>query len=234
MSNRPFLILVLGVVTSMLCGPMLVGSLGVYVNVYHVFEGDSKLGASYAALGASLMVVVKYIIIPMTQALAARFGKIKVVRGALCLGLIGSIGKFFFYTPEHPALQFAVVLLLGPAFTSFWILADPLKADCTDFDEYKTGLRREGSYAAAANWIEKTCITLVVLLSGIFIDISGFDPALGYAQPENAMLILRAAFAGVPAIAFLVALVSLHFYPLKDSRMRAIRRCLERRRGRVD
>lgn len=232
--NRAFLLLVIGIVTSMLAGPMLVGSLGIYINSYYIFNGDTKAGASLAAMAGTVVVVVKYVIIPLAIKLSDRFGKIPVMRVALVLAFLGSVSKFFFYTPELPYLQFASVLLLGPALTSFWLLVDPMKADCADYDELQTGHRREGTYAAVANWIEKVCITGIMVLSGLLIDFSGFDPDLGGAQPEGTLLILRIAFATVPALCAAVALICLHFYPLTDQRMQEIREALEARRGSIN
>jgi GPH family glycoside/pentoside/hexuronide:cation symporter len=158
---------------------MLVGSLGIYINSYYIFGGDTKAGASFAAMSGSLFTIIKYIIIPVTLKLSDRFGKIAVMRGALVLGFTGSVSKFFFFTPEMPYLQFASIVLLSPAVTSFWLLVDPMKADCADYDDLQTRHRREGTYAAVANWIEKVCITAVLAFSGILIDQSGFNPDLG-------------------------------------------------------
>ena len=155
------------------------------------------------------------------------------MRWSLILGLAGSISKFWFYTPAMPYLQFGTIILLCPSLTAFWLLVDPMKADCADFDEFNTGLRREGMYAAVANWIEKVSITVVLLFSGMIIDFSGFDPALGGDQPEGTMLALRLAFSIVPACAFAIALLALHFYPLGEDRMYEIRLELEKRRGEV-
>ncbi|MGC9452081.1 MAG: MFS transporter [Oceanipulchritudo sp.] len=231
--NRPFILLVGGIVTSMLCAPMLVGSLGIYINSYHVFEGDTKAGAGLLAVASTLFVALKLVILPGVVKLSARFGKRTVMRWSLVLGLFASISKFFFYTPAMPYLQFGTILLLSPSLTAFWLLVDPMKADCADFDEFNTGLRREGMYAAVANWIEKVSITVVLLFSGIIIDLSGFDPSLGGNQPEGTLLTLRLAFSLVPTAAFAIALLALHFYPLGEERMHQIRIELEKRRGEV-
>lgn len=231
--NRPFLILVGGIVTTMLCAPMLVGSLGIYINSYHVFDGDTKAGASLLAAASTLFVVIKFIILPGVLKLSSRFGKRTVMRWSLILGFIGAITKFFFYTPVMPYLQFGSIILLCPSLTAFWLLVDPMKADCADYDEFQTGLRREGMYAAVANWIEKVSITVVLLFSGMIIDLSGFDPALGGDQPEGTLLVLRLAFSLVPASAFGIALLALHFYPLGEDRMYEIRMEMEKRRGEV-
>ncbi len=232
--NRPFQILVGGIVVPMLCIPVLVGSLAVYINIYYVFEGDLKRGAAYAATFSTVMFVMKFLILPVGIRLVARFGKIPVVRWALWLGLAGSLCKFILYTPAAPWLQFVNAILLAPTITVFWLLVDPMKADCTDYDEWKSGRRRSGTYAAVANWIEKATMTIFLLGSGLLLDWSGFDPALGAAQPDGTMLILRAAFAGAPATAFAIALVALHFYPLDERLTEEIRATLLNRNKAAD
>jgi GPH family glycoside/pentoside/hexuronide:cation symporter len=232
--NRNFLILVGGIVTTMLCAPMLVGSLAIYINSYHVFQGDTKAGAVITAQAAMVFTAIKFVILPLAVKLATRYGKRAVMRGALIIGFFGAISKFFFYTPALPELQFLTMLLMAPSLTCFWLLVDPMKADCADYDEWKTGLRREGNYAAVANWIEKLAITVVLAFSGYVIDASGFDPALGADQPEGTMFTLRLLFALAPALACIAALISLHFYKLSEERMLEIRKELEARRGEIN
>ena len=229
-SNGPFLLLVLGIVTVILCMPMLVASLGLYINVYYLFDGDKKTGAAYAAAFSSMMVVLKFVILPVGVQLVKRYGKIRVIEWTLWLGLAASLLKFVIYTPAAPWLQFVNALLLGPSVAVFWLLVDPMKADCADYDEWKTGRRRSGSYAAVANWIEKASMTVTLLGSGLLLDWSGFDAALGKNQPENTIPFLRLCFATVPTLAYTIALVCLRLYPLTDARMEEIRREISSRR----
>lgn len=229
-SNGPFVLFVLGIVTVILCVPMLVGSLGLYINVYYLFDGDKKTGAAYAAAFSSIMVALKYVILPLGVQLVKRYGKTRVIAWALWLGLAASLLKFVIYLPSAPWLQFVNALLLGPSITVFWLLVDPMKADCADYDEWKTGRRRSGSYAAVANWIEKASMTLVLLGSGLLLDWSGFDASLGTNQPAHTIPFLRICFGAVPTLAYVVAIVCLRFYPLTDARMEEIRREISSRR----
>jgi len=228
-SNRPFLVLVGGIVMPMLCIPMLVSSLAVYINIYYIFDGDTKTGATYAAAFVSGMFVLKLVIVPFAVRAVARYGKIRLVRWALWLGFFASLGKFVLYTPSAPWLQFINVFPFAASVTAFWLLVDPMKADCTDYDEWKTGRRRSGTYAAVANWIEKATMTLTLLGAGLLLDWSGFDPALGGDQKESTMLVLRAAFALVPASAYVIALFALRAYPLTEERTAEIREALHTR-----
>jgi GPH family glycoside/pentoside/hexuronide:cation symporter len=229
LSNGPFVLLVLGIVTTMLAVPVLVGSLGVYINSYYLFAGDTKTGAAYAAVFSTLYFVVKFAILPFAVKLVARFGKVRVMRAALLLSLAGSVAQFFLYTPALPWLQFVAVLFLSPALTCFWLLVNPMKADCADYDEWKTGQRRSGSYAAVANWMEKLAMTVFLVFSGVLLDVSGFAADLGANQPTHTTLIWRLAYSAVPAAAYLIALACLHFYPLTDERMAGIRADLRAR-----
>lgn len=229
--NRPFLLFVLGVVTTMLCAPILVSSLGLYINSYHIFPGDTKRGAEMVAFAGMLGAVIKFVVLPFCLKLVKRFGKLPLMRIALWLGLAGSLSKWFLYTPSLPWLQFVSLLLLTPSVTAFWLLVDPIKADCADYDELCTGLRREGMYAAVANWIEKLSIAVFLVFSGLALDWSGFDAKLGAAQPEHTMTTLRLLFSLVPAGAFVIALLALQNFPLTDARMAEIRATLAARRS---
>ncbi|GAB4181335.1 MAG: hypothetical protein Fur0032_22380 [Terrimicrobiaceae bacterium] len=231
LSNRPFLVLELGIVTVVLCTPVLVGSMLVYVNTYYVFGGDPKAGASLAALTATFFVFAKVCVLPIAVRLAARFGKVAVMRLSLILGLAGALLQFPLITPDLPNLQLVTAALLSPAYTAFWLLVDPMKADCADYDEWVTGLRREGSYAAMANWIEKIAVSIALMLSGLAIDLSGFRADLGADQPDGAITFMRVFLTVAPAVGFIIALFALRAYGLDDRRMRAIRSDLESRRG---
>ncbi|TVP77676.1 MAG: sodium:melibiose symporter, partial [Puniceicoccaceae bacterium] len=82
-ANRAFLILVGGIVTTMLCAPMLVGSLDIYINNYHIFDGDTRRGAAYAATFGTIFFLLQLIFVPLALRLTARFGKITVIRASL-------------------------------------------------------------------------------------------------------------------------------------------------------
>ncbi len=228
--NRPFLYLV-GIVLGMLVGTNLVGYLGIYVNSYHVFAGDTAAGASLHAKAQTVYAIAGMISVPIVARLATRFGKLAVIKWCIGCGILASISQFWFFSKAYPQLQYLSMVLLSPSISGFWVLIDPMKADTADYDEFTSGCRREGTYAAVANWLEKTILTGTMLLSGVVLDLSGFDAKLGGDQPEGAMLWVRLTFATVPAVLLLGSLVLALRYPLKDERVRGMRAELEARRG---
>lgn len=228
--NRPFLYLV-GIVLGMLVANNLVSYLGIYVNSYYVFAGDTVAGAALHAKAQTLFAVAGMLSVPVVSRLATRYGKLRVIRCCLACAVVAAISEFFCYSREHPQLQYLSMLLLSPSFSGFWVLLDPMKADTADHDECTTGLRREGTYAAVACWLEKMTLTGAMLFSGMLLDFSGFNVTLGGAQHEGSLLAIRLLFSGGPALLLVGSLVLALRYPLSDEKVRLIRDELRQKRS---
>lgn len=226
--NRPFRYVV-GIVLGLLVGTNLVAQMGVYVNSYYVFAGDTVAGAMLHAKAQTLYAVAGMISVPIVSRLATRHGKLRVIRWCIGIGILASLSKYFCYSREIPELQYVSMLLLSPSFSGFWVLVDPMKADVADYDEHQSGLRREGMYAAMANWFEKTVMTVAVFAAGLMLDLSGFDAAKGALQTPGSLLSLRIIFAAVPAVALGLSLWLAIRYPLTDDHVKAIKRELNQR-----
>lgn len=232
LSNRSFLVFELGIVSVLLGAPMMVGALGQYVNAYYIYDNDIAAGARLSAVYGTVFIVAKLITIPIAVHLSGRFGKIPVLRWCLIFGFFGSASAVYFARPDMPHLILVTAALLSPPFAAFWLMVDPIKADCADYDEWKTGLRREGSYASIANWLEKVIVSLVLLLSGVILAWTGYDPELT-VQPGHVPVRMLLLYCFVPATGFLIALFSLRWYTLTDEYMAGIRKELSQRRGEI-
>jgi GPH family glycoside/pentoside/hexuronide:cation symporter len=232
MRNRAFMALVL-IAMLMQGGTSMIGSLGIYVNSYYIYDGDTKAGAMLTAISGVVYSVTSMLAIPVVTMLANRWGKRNMMVACLICCVASSISKFFFYTPDAPYLQMISVVLMAPGQTAFFVLLGPMKADTADYGEYTTGMRSEGTYTAVSNWIEKVGLTVALFMSGFILDLSGFKIALGHDQTPETFLIIRSLFAFVPAVALGTGLFLLRYYPLTDDRMYAIRDEMEARRGTV-
>ena len=230
--NRPF-VLIVSIATLMQGSISMIASLGIYINSYYIFGGDTKLGASYAAMSGMVYAFGSIAAIPVVTYLSNRLGKRNVMFMCLSCCIVASFSKFFFYTPAAPFLQFISVGLMAPGQTAFYVLLNPMKADTADYDEYKTGLRREGTYAAVSNWVEKVGLTVALFLSGYILDFANFDVILGGDQTDATFLTIRLLFTFVPVVGLGIGIILLYFYPLTDDRMYEIRDEMEGRRGAV-
>jgi GPH family glycoside/pentoside/hexuronide:cation symporter len=75
-----------------------------------------------------------------------------------------------------------------------------LQADVIDYDEYRTGQRKEGMYFAAWNFVAKTALGLTGVLTGVALTASGFQP--NQEQSETAKLAIRSLMSGWPLLCY--------------------------------
>jgi glycoside/pentoside/hexuronide:cation symporter, GPH family len=229
---RPFRILLLALVLFAVPTSM-VGALSWYVLYYHVLAGSPATAALYSGLAGTCYSLLGAACIPFAVWLSRRIGKRRALQYALVGGSIALASSFVLYTPTAPMLSVLCHGLFGIVSSGFfWVLLPSMLADVIDFDEIESGKRREGAYASILSYVLKFGSTFVLLITGPLIELAGFDAHRAVQRPAT-MLGLRILFAGVPALAALLAALALRRYPLDHDAMRTIRARLEARRGAV-
>jgi GPH family glycoside/pentoside/hexuronide:cation symporter len=232
MKNKPFLI-VMGITVGQVIGMSAVMGLGTYVSAYYVFGGDVREGARYTGIFMTIQNCVGILAIPFITRLSERFGKRQVLAGSLLCAILGSLAKWVCFTPAVPWLQLLPALIIAPSNAAFWMINGSMRADVTDYDEYRTGVRREGIYGSVGRWVEKMAFAFNVFLAGWILYFTGIDPALGGDQAPDTLFSLRIMFSVYPVLWGCVGLFLLRLYPLSEQRLQDIRKTLEERRGAV-
>ena len=213
-------------------GTAMVSSLGYYATVYYVCHGDLASATTWNFwMGVSGM-LFGFMGIPFFTTIARHFGKPRALATVFTLAIAAFIGDWWFYDPQHPALQLLACGCVAFTGAGFWILISSVIADVIDYDELETGQRREGSFAACQSWITKVGIALGVGSSGWILQFTGFDSKLP-AQSEHAIFMIRILLTGIPVLGLFIALVVVLRFPLTEQRMHDIRARLEARRGTV-
>ena len=228
--NKAFLMLCVIATGNKLSGS-LVQSLGLYILIYYVYQGDMKAAAILAGLWGTVYQATTIVTIPLVTWLATHLGKIRALQLCLWTLIVGSISKWFTYQLDTPYMIFATAVLLGPGQTGFYAIIRSIIADICDDDELRTGLRREGMYGSMHAWIEKAMGSLALILTGVVLVVVGFDQGAGGNQAPHAIFYMRLAYVMIPVIGVSVALVVLQYFPLTEARSIEIRRELEKRRG---
>jgi GPH family glycoside/pentoside/hexuronide:cation symporter len=241
----PAFLLIVSAYTIGFLGVIMVLGLGRYVGFFHVYGGDLGLGAvvqGYAHTCAVLTGILATIVI---NRLAHKVEKKLLLIGALSISFCGGLLSWWLYTPALPTSSWAVpftgvvirlhplafsYMMIWPGLAGLLILSSSMIADLCDFDELKTGRRREGMYWAVFNWIQKTAISIALLFSGVILDMTGFDATLA-AQSERTIFLMRLNYmivvcGGVGLAALLVACI-----PLNRQKMMVVQKELESRRG---
>ncbi len=203
-----------------------VSSLGLYVNIYHIFNGDKVAAATMMGIWGTTFNLIALLSIPGVMWLANRIGKHRAIMVALGMVGVSALLKWILYTPTAPYLQLMTALLHAPGLAAYLVLVNSMTADIVDYDESLNGRRREGLIAAANGWITKMGVSLSFILAGLVLNVTGFDAALGDQQPPGTVLWMRILFCAIPAFGTGVALLLLRGYPLTRERVSAVQTAL--------
>ena len=224
----------LGVVVLVQIAGYMVSGLGFYVISYHILGGNLKAAGALNGWVQSTFFCMVILGAPMTVFLSRRIGKRRTFMVCCGFGFTGSVLKWFCYTPSHPYLALMVPLFLAPGYSgSANLLFNAMVADICDQDELQTGFRREGLFGAMGLWILKLGQSLSFFVTGAILAWVGFNAKLGAAQAPETLTLMRAAFAFVPAAAFLAGMFLIRYFPLTEQRAYQIRADLKARNNRV-
>ena len=118
--------------------------------------------------------------VPLWVPLSKRYGKIKVWMGGMILTGVSFGAMFFlvFFESETVRITWIIVMAFfaGLANGCGGTMGPSVQGDVIDYDEYLTGERKEGAYFAAWNFMQKSALGLMLLLTGFVLEFSGFVP----------------------------------------------------------
>jgi GPH family glycoside/pentoside/hexuronide:cation symporter len=232
LKNRPFLQLTAANVL-VLVGLGVFSSIGLYLNVFYVFGGDKLAGGSLQATISNIGAVLGIVSIPLCWWLCRRYGKVQTLRLAFAWMIIGTIIKWWCYDPAHPWLQVFIPIFYATGVSSVYMIIPAILPDTIDQDEYLTGERREAMLSSIQGWVLKMAVAASTALSGLVIEITGFDVSLGANQAPETFWWMRLNFSIVSGLVLTGAFLVLWGYPLSESRMAELRKELEARRAKA-
>ncbi len=154
-------------------GSAVIGILTLYVAQYVV--GRPELAA---------LIILSYMIpstlsVPLWIPLSRRFGKIRLWMFSMMLTGV-SFGGMFSLPWLEPDIRLLTIFILamfaGLAAGCDGTIAPSVQSDIIDYDEYMTGERKEGSYFAAFNFVNKSATGVMILITGYVLQFSGFVP----------------------------------------------------------
>jgi GPH family glycoside/pentoside/hexuronide:cation symporter len=231
-ANRAFAVLTGLTVCQVLAG-MLASNIDYYLLVYNMCGGDIIEGTKWKGVLSSAYAIFGIGMIYPINWMANHYGKRTTLSVIFGLVLVGSVAKWFVFTPGHPWKILLDPLLCTPVWTALSILTPSMLADVCDEDELLHGLRREGMLGALFSWIQKTGFALSFLGAGVVLNLTGFHATLGGMQSGSTILGMRLTLAVSTAVWSLIAIGLLALYPLTKARAYEIRDALEARRGTI-
>ncbi len=222
--NRPFRILLLAGIVSAI--PAAIPALLMPFYVRYVLgpeEPARVLGLLlFVYLGAGLLFV------PLWLAVARRVGKLPAFLSASALGIAGSL-LFFFAGPGDTVFAAAVYLLTGSTSMVGSFLVPSMAADVIDYDELRTGRRREAQFTSFWGLIPKLVAIPGSSIPLAILSAAGYVP--GQPQPEAVLFWIRFLYSLFPAAFYVGGWCILLRYPISEEVHRAIRRGIEIEQG---
>ncbi len=211
-------------------GFMLASAFSAYVIFFYVYGGNYSKGGTLLGWFGSLSSVCTFCVILIATKISTMIGKKKAIIITLSLSIIGYALKWIGYNPDHPYLLLIAAPFIAFGLGSLFTLVSSMIADVCDLDELKTETRREGMYSAVYWWMVKLGLAVSSLISGLLINASGFNIALGADQTAQTLLRMRLFDIGIPIVTTLTAIFILMTLPLSEDNAYETRRQIERRR----
>jgi len=165
----------------------------------------------------SLILLSTFLIaIPMMfvwRRLSAKYGAKHCYMASIAVFLLMLI-PFFFISDNIWAI--IVAGLLGTGLSGIILLSDVLISDVIDYDETKTGRRREGIYFGVNAFVCRFAIAMEAMSIGMIFTRAGYNPII-FTQSGNFITGLKVLIAGLPVLALCAAFIIMIYYPLGNN-----------------
>jgi GPH family glycoside/pentoside/hexuronide:cation symporter len=208
--NRPFRILLLaGVVNAI---PAAIPAILLPYFVEYVLQPENP--GRWVGLFLLLYLGTGLLFVPLWMAVARRVGKLATMITASAVAITGSV-FYFFAGPGDLVFVSGIFFVTGTAAMAGTFLIPAMAADVIDYDELRTGKRREAQFTALWAIIPK-----FVAIPGSSIPLAVMA-AVGYVpnqvQTAEVQITIRFLYSVFPAVFYVAALAILSRYPVSES-----------------
>ena len=171
--------------------------------------------------------------VPLWLPLSRRFGKKNLwLFSMLLTGIAFGIGFALpFIESETGRLWniFTLAFFAGLAAGCGGTISPSVQSDVIDYDEWKTGERKEGAYFSAWNFVYKSASGIMGWLTGMVLAISGFIP--NEEQTMEVKIAMVTLYSAFPLACYLVGAALFTRFSLNEAEHDKIRADLEERRA---
>jgi GPH family glycoside/pentoside/hexuronide:cation symporter len=212
--NRPFLVLILVKFITLM-------SLGVQSIFPFFFQ--RILAVPNGVLGTYFLYQTSMFLIAPSLWLwcSRRWGKKRTFMAALALSLPVWLSWMLAVQGEPLWMVYLRGVVIGISGSGVILMGQSMLPDTMEYDHLRTGLRREGVFAALYTTVEKFSGAIGVALVGALLGAYGYVQSRGGAvdQPASALWAIRIAMAYVPAAITLAGMAALAFYDLDERKL---------------
>ena len=162
--------------------------------------------------------------IPLWTRLSERVGKKVTWLWGMGVGAVGYL-LVFLVGEGDLWLMFLAVILTGASSAAGTVMGSSILADVVDYDEARTGERKEGAYYSIYNFLYKGSGGVMAMLAGASLQWVGFVP--NTQQSPETLFVISAMMSFVPIVCILAGAAIFTRFHLDEREHAAIRRQLE-------
>jgi Na+/melibiose symporter-like transporter len=226
--DKPFLLLI-GSAFFVFVGLFFMIPLLTYISLYHSCQGSKDLMATVGMYTGFIQAGTQILSMFVIGYVGKFFDKKVVLISGLTIGIIGYISSWFLFTPGNPYLTIIPPVIINIGLCACWVLNGSFNCDICDYDELKTGRRREGMYSAVFAFLTKLAIAFVMSVSSWVLVELGFSGTDIHPTPDQ-LFTLRWIYIVIPVIAMSCAVLCMWRYPLTRERVNEIQEQLKQKR----
>ena len=219
-SNQYFVRLLVTFVLASIAGIM-PGNLAPFALRYWLKAGEQNFTfVMLAYLGTAVCAI------PLWVRLSSRIGKEWAYFTSFIWSAV-AISSAFFLRPGSFVPLAVVFSFAGAAYGARWLLPVSILADIIDYDELRSGERREGAYFGIWTFVLKVTVAGGAAIVGVALTTIGFVPE--QEQSEHTIFWMRFLMAWVPSAMYLIAALTLLRFPFTRDIHRNIQQALRER-----
>jgi GPH family glycoside/pentoside/hexuronide:cation symporter len=227
LSNRPFLMVMALYLLSWTTASIVAAVLIYFASYYLGVPGQ----ANYFVLVAQGSAIL---FIPVVVWLSRKFDK----RRAFIIGSVtwtALLLAISFVQPAQVPLAYLLAALAGFGIATAYVVPWSMVPDVVEYDQLRTGQRREGSYYAFASFFQKLATGVALWGLGLALAMTGYitpQPAQPQpVQPQEALNAIRLFIGPIPAVLLFLAILFAWKYPItRESHQATLRELAERER----
>jgi len=215
LSNRPFMIVCGIYLFSWMAMQFTASVLPLYVKNWMRLPDSQFPLVALAVQGTALLMI------PVWGTICTRIGKKPVYFLGIPFWLAAQVGLVFLQ-PDQVNLMYAMAFMAGLGISVCYLVPNAMLPDVIEYDELRTGQRREGIYYGFFVFLQKMALALGSAILGQTLAAAGFlSSAAGEAvpvQPDSALWAIRMAIGPLPALVLVIGLVCAFFFPINKAR----------------
>lgn len=176
-----------------------------------------------------LIFVTAAIFLPFWLWLSRRLGKkAAYVSGAMLL--MFTLLALFIIPSDAVTPAYILCFFAGIGVSAIHVLPWAIIPDVVEFDELKSGRRREGLYSGFASLLRQLSTSVALFLVGWLLESASYVP--DSAQSDEALFMIRLIIGPLAATMYFVSILAILVYPIDLEFHQRMTRILEQKRGR--